>query len=116
MQGAQGNLVGKKQGEQASAEAVADVGHQVEGAAQRRPSPLQVPLPSIIASSLSYVRNTQSQWLSWVAAGWHQFTSQRCISHVGCHACILSYIPASARPDVHAEVWQMQAIISSICS
>ena len=43
-------LVGDKQGEQASAEAVADVGHQVEGAAQRRPSPQQVPLPPFIVS------------------------------------------------------------------
>ncbi|KAL0052968.1 hypothetical protein WJX82_010522 [Trebouxia sp. C0006] len=42
-QGAQGDLVGEKQCEQASAEAVADAGHQVDSlVAQRRPSPQQV--------------------------------------------------------------------------
>ena len=50
-------MVSKTQGEQAGAEAVAAVRDEVEEAAQRRPCPLQVPLPSFIALSLSYVHN-----------------------------------------------------------
>ncbi len=41
-----------------SERAFAAVCVKVEEAVQHRPSPLQVPLPSFLASSLSYVRNT----------------------------------------------------------
>ncbi|DBA95515.1 TPA: hypothetical protein ACH3X3_013370 [Trebouxia sp. C0006] len=55
--GAQGKLVEEEQGEQARAEAVADVGHQVEEAAQHSPSPLQD-----VCSSLSQAdESTESQ-------------------------------------------------------
>ena len=76
-----------------------------KGAAQRCPSPLQVPLPSFTASSTSYVRNTYKVMAQlggcWVASV-HQSALHQLDVMLACHcAASLSYIAASARPDVH---------------
>jgi len=113
LQGAQGKLVEEEQGEQARAEAVADVGHQVEEAAQHSPSPLQVPLPSFIAFSLSYVCNNEScgpAW--WLLGGISSPVSAASVMLDVMLACwcaaSLSYIPASTRPLVHVKVWRVK--------